>query len=101
MADNDRSKELARIVGTAACAGWWTLLAAFLLLGGLGVIFLFLTHTELVDVAAKVWRVGPNVVRITWVVFMGLLKLIFFVWALANLWLTIWARYLRNCCAAG
>ncbi len=86
-----------RKVRTAAAAGWWTLLiaAAVLVVQWFAYLLIFAVRPAWV-----LWLWGPGVTweyaRSVWWVGTAALKLSLVVLAVPCLWLTLWARHLRE-----
>lgn len=83
-------------VGAAACAGWWTLLAGFIILLVSGVLYMVIVHTPFREAVAMIWGVGPKAVTVVTIAFMALFKLFLLVWLLVCIFLTALAHRLRS-----
>ena len=96
MTDSEQKDDLAGRVSAAACGAWATLLVAFVIHLVMAVVWLIVLHTQLLNVVGAIWGTGPNVVRMTFIVFMSLWKLFLMFWLLGCIFLTVWSRRLRR-----
>ena len=84
-------------VKAAAVAGWWTLLVAAIFLTIQWIAYLFIMNAR-PDWVREMW--GPNLdwafVQTIWFWMTAIFKLCVWVMALIVIWLTLWARQLRN-----
>ena len=93
---------LAKRVGSAAAAGWWTILIAAIWLTASWLLWLWLLHAQ-PGWVLTLWGGGElglgwqQVQGIT-LTFMAVAKLILMTVLLVTLWLTLWARRLKRIC---
>ena len=84
-------------VRAAAVAGWWTLLIAvgFLMIQWIGYLLVTSAHPKWM---LSFW--GPDItwsfVQTVWFWTIAIMKVCLWPLALADLWLTLWARHLRK-----
>ncbi|MFW6159035.1 MAG: hypothetical protein ACOC8E_06720 [Planctomycetota bacterium] len=86
-------------VRTAAVATWWTVLIGFIWMAvSFGLWRVVLGSCGLLELVQDVWGPGFDTVTMGRVglVFFGIFKLILFVWVLAAICLSLWARKLRQ-----
>jgi hypothetical protein len=94
--DEDVRTACCSCVGAAACAGWWTLLAGFLILLVSGVLYMVIVHTPFRGAVAMIWGVEPRHVTVVMIAFMGLFKLFLLVWLLVCVFLTALSHRMRS-----
>ena len=84
-------------VRAAAVAGWWTLLIAIGFITLLWVIYLVVLSARPAWLLAM-WGPGMDwpFVQTVWFLAIAVLKFIVWLMALVVIWLTLWARQLRN-----
>jgi hypothetical protein len=97
------SAEFARRVGSAAVAGWWTILIAALWLTAVWLAWLGLLAAE-PGWVLKLWG-GHDLTwadaqrMVLW--FMAVFKIILWVALMVMIWLSLWSRRLKRAAAAG
>jgi hypothetical protein len=84
-------------VRAAAIAGWWTLLIGVVFLTLQWILFLVLTSSKPAWILS-LWggSFEWETVRSLWLLGTAVLKLCLLLFALIVVWLTLWARQLRN-----
>ena len=91
--------DFAKRVRSAARAGWWTLL-----IGGIVLTIQWLVYLSVAACPAKccwltrLWGPGTDwaTIQTMWLWLTGAFKLVLGAFALAVIWLTLWARALRK-----
>ena len=92
------SDDFAKRVRSAAIAGWWTLLIASIFVTIQWVAYLHMMRVK------PAWVLGMwggndvtwSTIQSMWLWFIGVFKLIIWVFAMVVIWLSLWARSLRK-----
>ena len=92
------NEDFAKKVRSAAIAGWWTLLIASIFVTIQWLAYLHMMRCK-PDWLLCMWGSGDitwSTIQTMWLWFVGIFKLIIWVFALAVIWLSLWARRLRK-----
>jgi hypothetical protein len=86
-----------RRVSTAATAGWWVVLAAFVLLIWSWLAYLYVMSSK-PQWMQSLWgnEVSWELIQNIWLCAMVIIKAAMWLMVLAILWLTLWGRQLRK-----
>ncbi|HTU27054.1 MAG TPA: hypothetical protein VMF30_16725 [Pirellulales bacterium] len=86
----------ARRVHAAAVAAWWTWLAAVVFLSAAWLFFIRLIPNP-PDWLVSLWAgFSTDAIQIVTLWVVGIFKMLLWLWAMAALWLTLWARQLEK-----
>jgi len=93
--DEGIQTQWAACIRAASCAAWMTLLAGFVIVFFIGVMYLIIVHTPFLGAVGAVWGVPPRAVGIIMIIFTGALKFFLILWLLVCVFLSAWARRLK------